>query len=265
MIIISLVVYKFDNSKKIGIEEGAPQNINSSSNDSIKSTLTISFFKDFYPTSTFGKVVKHQFFTLSYSEKDEQAEWVAYKLSPASFNNIKRTNNFREDSSVSTGSATLSDYKNSGYDRGHLAPAADMSLNKTAMSESFFMSNMSPQVPSFNRGIWKNLESQVRDWAKRNDSLYVVSGPILDHPIDTIGTNHVSVPRAYYKTIIIFKNGSVDGIAFLLPNAKSTKSIDFYVTSIDSIEMLTSIDFYHNLDSAIQSKIEANKNLKNGF
>lgn len=265
LLILSVIIYKYYNSNKNNIEKTTPQNTEIKSRDSITSTTTTAFFKDFYPTSTYGEVVKHQYYTLSYSEKDEQAEWVAYKLTPASFTNIKRADNFREDSSVTTGSATLDDYKNSGYDRGHLAPAADMSINSTAMSESFFMSNMSPQVASFNRGIWKNLETQVRIWAKSNDSLYVVLGPILDHPIKTIGTNKVTVPRAYYKTIVIFKNGNINGIAFLMPNEKSAKTISFFATSIDDVEALTGIDFYHNLAITIQSKIEANKDLKAGF
>lgn len=262
VLVIGFIIFKYSDSNKNDLKSTAPKDVKINISDSASTITTTAFFKDFYPTSTYGEVIKHQYYMLSYSEKDEQAEWVAYKLTPASFSNIKRDDNFREDNSVTTGSATLADYKNSGYDRGHLAPAADMSINRTAMSESFFMSNMSPQLASFNRGIWKNLESQVRKWAKSNDSLYVVSGPILDHSIGTIGANQVTVPRAYYKTIVFFKNGNINGIAFLLPNAKSTKAIDFYITSIDSIELVTGIDFYHNLAIAIQSKIEANKDFK---
>ncbi len=265
ILFIGILISKYQHSNNINTIKIPPKDIEINNKNSVTSTSTIPFLKDFYPTSTYNQVIKHHYYTLSYSEKDEQAEWVAYKLTLASFSNIKRDDNFREDNLVPTGSATLDDYKNSGYDRGHLAPAADMSINSTAMSESFFMSNMSPQVPSFNRGIWKNLENQVRNWAKINDSLYVVSGPILDHPIGTIGKNHVTVPRAYYKTIVIFKNGNIYGIAFLLPNAKSTKAITYFVTSIDSIEFVTGIDFYHNLNATIQSKIEANKDLKVGF
>ena len=97
---------------------------------------------------------------MSYLETHEQAEWVYYRLnSNLVSGNVKRSNNFREDKSIRTGSANLSDYKYSGYDRGHLAPAGDMKSSNTGMSESFFMSNISPQTPSFNRGGWKKLES----------------------------------------------------------------------------------------------------------
>ena len=111
---------------------------------------------DLLPISTTGEIVKHKYYTLSYSEKNEQAEWVFYLLTKAnSVGAVERGNNFRPDPSVPTGSASLLDYRNSGYDKGHLCPAADMSFNAQAMSETFYLSNMSPQVPSFNRGIWK--------------------------------------------------------------------------------------------------------------
>ena len=111
-----------------------------------------------------GQIVHHANYTLQYNEEHEQASWVAYRLTSHHLQNpsTKRKDNFRSDPKVKTGSATLSDYKGSGYDRGHLAPAADFKWSSTAMSESFYMSNMSPQVPGFNRGIWKKLESKIR-------------------------------------------------------------------------------------------------------
>ena len=106
------------------------------------------------PKPDTNQVVKHTAFWLSYSEPHEQAEWVYYILTPERVSGTeKRKNNFRADPAVLTGSATLADYKGSGYDRGHLCPAADNTHTKEAMSESFFMSNMSPQEPGFNRGV----------------------------------------------------------------------------------------------------------------
>ncbi len=145
---------------------------------------------------------------------------------------------------------------------GHLAPARTMSHNYLSMSESFFLSNISPQVASFNRGIWKKLEQKIRYWTAMNDSLYVVTGPILKMPVDIIGDNDVTVPRAFYKTLLSFKNGKVKGIAFIMPNQKSNKSIYTYKTSIDEVEKITGIDFYHNLDTKIQNKVVANDDLK---
>ena len=127
-----------------------------------------------YPlASTCDYIRSYTGFDLGYNEKYEQASWVAYVLTREEVESgmINRTDNFRVDTSISTGSANLADYRGSGYDRGHLAPAGDMKWNATAMSESFLMSNMSPQTPSFNRGIWRSLESRVRVWAIEKDSI----------------------------------------------------------------------------------------------
>ena len=150
----------------------------------------------------------------------------------------------------------------SGYDMGHLAPAHDMSHNITSMSESFYLSNISPQKASFNRGIWKALEGKISYWSSFNDSIYVVTGPILDNPIETIGENKVSVPRAFYKTLLAFKNGKIKAIGFIMPNEKSVKSIYSFAVSIDKVEDVTGIDFYYNLDKRIQDSLEANADLK---
>lgn len=216
-----------------------------------------------HPTCRTGQIVKHTYYTASYSEKDEQPEWVAYKITNASINDhIARTNDYREDPFVKTGSASPYDYSESGYDMGHLAPAKTMSRNLTSMSESFYLSNICPQTPAFNRGIWKRLEEKVRYWSEMNDSIYEVTGPILDHPIGQIGKNNVTVPRAFYKTLLGFKNGKIKGIGFIMPNEKSQKSIYSYAVSIDEIEKITGINFYSQLEQSIQDNVEANKLLK---
>jgi endonuclease G len=119
--------------------------------------------KSLEPKSS-GEIIKHSYYTLAYSEENEQAYWVYYVLTPEEINGTQtRTDDFRPDPAVSTGSASLADYSGSGYDRGHLCPAADMKLNKTSMSETFYLSNMSPQLAGFNRGIWSTVEDQVRN------------------------------------------------------------------------------------------------------
>ena len=117
------------------------------------------------PLPSNGETEHQTGYSLEHNEKTEQSFWVAYELTKEEVSGtVKRKDAFRSDPTISTGSAVLSDYKGSGYDRGHLAPAADMKWSKKVMSESFYMSNMSPQDPSFNRGIWKKLEEKVRDW-----------------------------------------------------------------------------------------------------
>jgi len=214
-------------------------------------------------SSTFGQIIYHSYYTVSYNEDHEQAEWVAYKITVDNINNnVQRTNDYRDDPYVQTKSAHRNDYRGSGYDMGHLAPARTMSHNYKSMSESFYLSNISPQVKEFNRGIWKRLEQKVRYWSFFNDSTYVVTGPILDHPIEQIGYNNVSVPQAFYKALVGFKDGKVKGIAFIMPNKGSDRSIYSYATSIDYVEDITGIDFFYNLDKIVQDRIEANSDLK---
>ena len=146
-------------------------------------------------------IVQHDYYTLSYNEQYEQADWVMYRLSGDSLkgDKFRRKNDFRKDTLITTESATLNDYKRSGYDRGHLCPAADMSWSETALSETFYMSNMSPQKPRFNRGIWKHLEAQVRKWATINNEVYVITGPVFQDSMNYIGNNKVAVPKLFYK------------------------------------------------------------------
>ena len=212
---------------------------------------------DLVPTSNKGKVVKHTYYVLSYSEVDEQPEWVFYKLTASYVNGTaSRTNDFRPDPKVPTGSAQLYDYKGSGFDRGHLCPAADMKFSRQAMSETFYMSNMSPQKPGFNRGIWKNLESTVRYWAVKEGEIFVVTGGVLSQAEGHIGANKVTVPAYYYK-VIYDPTGEKKMIALILPNQKSSAPLQSFVVSVDSVEHLTGIDFFPELDDELESKLES--------
>lgn len=205
-------------------------------------------------------------FTLCYRESYEQSEWVAYELTAEELSKeASRSNNFHSDKNISTGSATTEDYRSSGYDRGHLAPAADMAWNKDVMSDSFLMSNMSPQSPSFNRGVWSKLESKVREWAAKFGRIYVVTGPILEkESYPTIGANKVAVPEYYYKALLYVPEEELvendfQMIGFILPNEGSTADLYSFVVSVDEIEARTGIDFFYGLDDEIEDKIESNK------
>ncbi|MCP4647278.1 MAG: DNA/RNA non-specific endonuclease [bacterium] len=209
-----------------------------------------------------AQIIKHRAYTLKYSEKYEQAEWVAYRLTAEDLKQgVSRSDDFRTDPKVSTGSATLKDYKRSGYDRGHLAPAADMKRSKITMSQSFFMSNMSPQKPGFNRGIWKNLEEQVRIWVFHNEELYIVTAGILKGNMLTIGPNKVALPEYYYKAILDYKEPQIKAIAFILPNRKSNKTLQAYAVTINELEETTGIDFFPALPDDIEEKLESSIDL----
>ena len=165
------------------------------------------------------KIISHFAYSLSYNEQHEQASWIAYQLKASEIErNFKRNDKFIEDPLIETQSANKSDYKSSGYDRGHLAPAADMTWNETAMIESFYFSNMSPQLPGFNRGIWKKLEENVRDWAVKYDSIYITTGPVFKQTDSVIGANRVTIPTHFYKSILIYNDSLKQSIGFLLPH-----------------------------------------------
>ena len=199
-------------------------------------------------------IIEHQYYSLSYRSQYKQAEWVAYQISDSTaFGNQTRSNNFKEDSETKDGSLKPY-YSKSGYDRGHLCPAGSMAFTSVAMSESFFMSNMSPQVPGFNRGIWKKLESQVRTWGYENKHVYVVTGPLLSQFIDTIGI--IPVPKYYYKVILDYHEPELKAIGFILENKSSSRPLTQFAVSVDSVETLTGINFFSALPDSIENSLE---------
>ena len=202
-------------------------------------------------------IVQHLGYALLYSEQHENPKWVAYGLTAHETQRaFERTNKFLEDPFVASGTADDFDYKGSGFDRGHLAPAADMGWSQQAMAESFYFSNMSPQVPGFNRGIWKNLEEQVRTWAKAYDSIYVVTGPVLKDGLVQIGSNGVSIPKYYYKVILDNTGGDAKAIGFLMPNEASKEPLEKFAVSVDQVEQETGIDFFNKLPDSRENAFE---------
>lgn len=221
----------------------------------------------FLPESSTSTILKYKYYTVSYVEEHEQSEWVAYELTDEDIinGNTKRVNSYRPDIEVVTGTADSYDYKNSGYDRGHLAPAGDMKRSREAMFESFLFSNMSPQVAEFNQGIWNFLEMRVRKWAVEKKHIYIITGPVLTSIIDVIGQNEVSVPGYFYKVLLSFEKDEVQSIAFLLPNKRGTMKLPEYVVRIDDLEQITGIDFWSALPDFIENKIEREIVLEDWF
>lgn len=187
------------------------------------------------------QIIEHKAYTLSYNEGCEQANWVKYLILKEDLDSTfaKRKNNFKSDTMVITGSAHKNDYKGSGYDRGHLAPAAIFKESQVEMDESFYMSNISPQKPGMNRGVWKRIENYERKVAIAKDSVWVITGPILKGITKTIGDNKVCVPDFYFK--IIYTKGWY--VCFLVKNEKSNEPLSSFKQSLKVIEKESQINF----------------------
>lgn len=222
------------------------------------------------------QIVKHSSLILSFAPDYKQARWVAHIITPDVINGVVfRTNDFRPDSLVTSGTAVEADYfltsmkpdssivyDGFGYDRGHLAPSADFRWSQKALSESYLYSNMSPQVADFNRGAWGDLEDVVRSYLYRNPStqLYVVTGPVLNAGLPVIerGINKISIPNSFWK--VIYDPAKKEAIGFIMPNKKIEEPLINFAVSVDEVEKLTGLNFYSNLAEGVQQKMEAKAN-----
>ena len=238
--------------------------------------LRVDLYANGLPAREIGEeVVHHSAMSLVYSEEHEQAKWVAHVITPDIITgDVNRSNDFRPDPKVSTGTTVEEDYflkylqddstytyDGYGFDRGHLAPSADFRWSAQALSESYFYSNMSPQRPEFNRGRWAELESMLRAYVYQHKTtqLYVVSGPVLkpDLPKSERSINKVSIPEQYFKVVLDLDQQKTVG--FLMPNKECSYPIESYLVSVNEIEDLTGLDFFPSLDDFIEDKLEAQK------
>lgn len=210
-----------------------------------------------------GELLCRKGYALAYDPARKTPFWVAEHLTKERVSAVlARSNDFRPDPDLEPEQrAELSDYAASGYDRGHMAPAGDMRWDEQAMSESFYLSNMSPQVGAgMNRGIWKQLEQNVRDWASSRGEVYVYTGPIYPERglVKTIGKGKVAVPTHFYK--IIYDPARAECIAFIMPNMKlKTSAMASYIVTVRDIEEKTGLNFLSKLKKRIQDVVETEK------
>lgn len=241
------------NTNSVSTNSGDMDRVSANSKERQHPPLTDPLEYPFFDQTT--TIVIHPGFALLYNEQHEQASWVAYELTRDELaGTVSRTDKFLPDPKIETGSAINDDYRNSGYDRGHLAPAADLKWSHASMNASFYYSNMSPQLPGFNRGIWKQAEELVRKWANHYGAVYVVTGPVLSNGLPTIGPNNVSIPEYYYKLVI--DTALVRSAALLIPHQSSKRPLVTFLISIDSVERLTGLDFFHQLNDTFESSLE---------
>lgn len=198
-------------------------------------------------------------YTASYNKTTKQPNWVAWHLTadrttgPAKRSGV----DFQADMDVPAPRAEDSDYYGSGYDRGHMCPAADNKYSEKAMEESFLFTNMCPQNGNLNRGDWNEMEQACRRWAKEYGGVYVVCGPILyKGKHKTIGKNKVVVPEAFFK-VVLRTGENPKAIGFIYKNAEGNRPKGDYVNTVDEVERITGIDFFPSLPDDVENKVEA--------
>ena len=212
------------------------------------------------------EIVHHVGYTVSFNSDWRIPNWVAYELTAEEVQGVEpRGNDFLPDPDIVSGTPSTDDYKNSGYDRGHMAPAADMKWSKQAMTESFYTSNICPQNQNLNKGDWKDLEEHVRNMATKYDHIYIACGPIVSAKPKTIGQysyiDRIAIPDAFFKAVLRKKNGSWSALGFMMPNQAGHKKLSSYAMSIEELEMIIDMDLFYNLPDSVEEQVEKTFNL----
>lgn len=217
-------------------------------------------FPEFHPKQAGTQFICHEGYALEYNPRSKTPMWVVEHLTRDNLDqkNATRLNNFRPDPYLNVDQASLQDFAESGYDRGHMAPAEDFRKSVKQMSESFFLSNMVPQNPDNNRHIWAQLEKNVRGWATRYGEVYVITGPIFyqGQSLGSIGRNKVAVPTHLYK--VILAPHQAQAIAFIIPNApEDVATLDRFEVPVNQVEQLTGLQFFPRLDPTQAQEVKA--------
>ena len=199
-------------------------------------------------------------YSVSYNPNTRQPNWVMWQLTAehVTKRNDSIWNEYREDMELPLEiRATLEDYANSGYDRGHMCPGGDCNWNDKGRDETFVLSNMCPQNPELNRGDWKEIEIACRKWAKKHGSIYIICGPIYfkSQEHERIGPNQIPVPEAFFKVILCTEMPHPKGIGFICRNTEGNRKKDFYVNSIRQVERVTGYKFFPQLEDSVKSVV----------
>lgn len=209
------------------------------------------------PEAVESREYEYEGFRLSFNHHNRTPNWVAWELLATETNGeARRHNKFWQDMDVE-GCPTTNDYRGSGYDRGHMCPAADQKWSQKAMDDCFVMANMCPQDHALNSGAWNTLENKERTWAVRDSALVIVAGPIYSKDdVKTIGGG-VLVPGAFFKAILAPYQERPRAIAFVFPNMSAPGNMQNYVMTVDDLEQLTGYDFFASLPDSIENEVES--------
>lgn len=215
------------------------------------------------PESLPSQLIEYEGFTVSFNPRAHQPNYVAWELNADKASSDiadRKAHDFAQDFSVE-GCATLQDYKNSGFSRGHMAPAADMKWSDKAMLNCFYLTNMTPQKSELNNGAWKSVEDKCRQWAERDSSIIIICGPVLSDEITrTIGASRIPVPERFFKVILAPYADPPRAIGFIMNNGYVEGGMQAAAVSVDEVERITGFDFFSSLPDEIEAEIESQCN-----
>lgn len=195
---------------------------------------------------------------IAFNPQEHVPNYVCWELTRGEVGgNAPRSKNFYPDNDV-PGCATLADYRGSGYQRGHMMPAADAKFDADVMNETFYLTNMCPQVGALNAGAWGSLEEKCRTWATRDSAIIIIAGPVLtDRITDRIGDTGVAVPKRFFKVILAPYANPPRAIGFIMPNAKVPGGMEAAAVSVDDVEQITGFDFFSALPDDVEDRVES--------
>lgn len=206
-------------------------------------------------------LVNYTGFKISFNPRRHTPNWVAWELTAKEAKGrLRRGDDFHRDARID-GCPESWDYNNSGYDRGHMAPAGDMKWNANAMYDCFSMANMCPQSYDLNHGSWRVLEEKCREWAIKFGNIFIICGPVATDPIDKrVGRTGVAVPKRFFKVVLAPDANPARGIGFLMPNKDVAGGLQRCAVTIDEVERVTGHDFFKALPDNIENNVESQCN-----
>lgn len=205
------------------------------------------------------QLIEYTGMEVSFNSDTHEPNWVAWELlGSETQGDTRRHSQFYTDPDVE-GCARTEDYRGSGYDRGHMAPAGDMKWSAQAMKESFYLTNICPQNGDLNRGAWNKLEEKCRQRAVTDSALIVIAGPVFrpGEGVQRIGVTGVAVPRHFFKVVLSPYAEPPYAIGFVMPNWPTPGGMQAYAVTVDSVETLTGFDFFSALPDELETKLES--------
>lgn len=250
-----------------GEKSGIILNIPGTSSDNGVSSYTASELRGLEipyllePDKDKNTIIEHMGYTLSYNSDLRIPNWVAYEFQDSElYGDFERREEFTPDPLFKGRQAYDSDYRGSGWDRGHLAPSGDMKWSSQVQKECFYLTNVCPQNHNLNSGVWNDLEKQVRYETRYYGTVWVVAGPVVgDNLYGTVGENKVTIPDGFFKALLTKdkKTGDFISIGFYFPNESGTRPLSYYAMSVNDLEEIIGMDLFYNLDYSVQEDVEA--------